>query len=501
MKNKQITFGALISYVAIAFNILSGLIYTPWMIRTIGDDQYALYTLALSIINIFLLDFGIGSAVTKFLSNYYARDEYKLAEQFMGVVYKVFIAISFVITLALTVFYFFIDAVYAKLTVDEIVVFKRLFIIVAVYSVVSFPFTTFNGVLMANERFIELKTCNLAQKVLSVALIILFLLTGRGVYALVLVHAITNFFFLLVKYIIIRKKTKQKTDFKSWDKNVATNLFSYSAWYTVMNIAHRCIFNIMPTIIAAVVGSAEVTMFSLAATLEAYVYTFADAVNGMFMPKISRIINGKDVEKNLTSLMTKVGKFHIATIGFICIGFICIGKDFVYLWMGKGYEPVYWCTILLIIPSLLYIPQQVGRTALLAKDIIKEQSFVYVGMAVINIVLSFILLNAFGIVGAALSVCIAYIFRTFGMNFLYNKFLKVNLKKFYMDSYGRWSVAAIITTVVGLYVANAININGWVGLALKALVIAVIYGILFIVICVDFKMIKNVFNKLRHRGK
>jgi len=33
------------------------------------------------------------------------------------------------------------------------------------------------------------------------------------------------------------------------------------------------------------------------------------------------------------------------------------------------------------------------------------------------------------------------------------------------------------------------------------LVIAVIYGILFIVICVDFKMIKNVFNKLRHRGK
>ena len=76
MKNKQLTFGALISYAAIAFNILSGFLYTPWMIRTIGDEHYALYTLALSLINVFLLDFGIGSAVTKFLSNYFARNQY-----------------------------------------------------------------------------------------------------------------------------------------------------------------------------------------------------------------------------------------------------------------------------------------------------------------------------------------------------------------------------------------------------------------------------------------
>ena len=97
LKNRQFTFGALLSYGAIAFNIVSGLLYTPWMIKTIGDDQYALYTLSISIINIFLVDFGIGSAVAKFLSNYYARGQQDEANLFMGIVYKVFIAISFVI--------------------------------------------------------------------------------------------------------------------------------------------------------------------------------------------------------------------------------------------------------------------------------------------------------------------------------------------------------------------------------------------------------------------
>ena len=52
--NKQFVGGAFLSYITIAFNIISGLLYTPWMIRTIGDDQYALYTLALSVINLFL---------------------------------------------------------------------------------------------------------------------------------------------------------------------------------------------------------------------------------------------------------------------------------------------------------------------------------------------------------------------------------------------------------------------------------------------------------------
>ena len=101
MKDKQVFGGALLSYSAIIFNIISGLLYTPWMIHSIGDDQYALYTLAMSIINIFLMDFGIGSAVTKFLSNYYARGEFEKANQFMGLVYKVFFVISALIAMGL----------------------------------------------------------------------------------------------------------------------------------------------------------------------------------------------------------------------------------------------------------------------------------------------------------------------------------------------------------------------------------------------------------------
>ena len=496
MKNKQFTLGALLSYGAIAFNIVSGLLFTPWMVGTLGDDQYALYTLAVSVINIFLMDFGIGSAVTKFLSNYYAKKQYDEAGRFMGIVYKVFIAISGLIALVLFVFYFFIDVVYVKLTADEVRVFKHLFIIVAAYSVLSFPFTPFNGVLTANERFIELKLCGFLQKFTNVLFTLVFLLMGYGVYALVLIHAFTNFFFLIAKYFFIRRNTRQRAALSSWDTPVAKSLFGYSVWTTVMSLAQRCMFNIMPSVIAALIGSAEVTLFSLASTLEGYVYTFSSAINGMLMPKISRILQEPDAHERLTDLMIKIGKYHVCTIGLLYVGFACVGLDFVVLWLGEGYELVYWGALALIFPSLLSTPQQVANTALLVKDVVKEQAIIYVGMALINVTFSVLLLSYFGVVGASVSIAISYLFCFVCKNRLYKKKLPVKLGTYFKKVYGRWSLIAVGVCALYYLTAAYIPFDGIVGFLLKVGLVTFAYMGLYIPLCLDADTRRRIVQKI-----
>ena len=46
----QVKMGAILSYFAMAVNIIVGLVYTPWMVRIIGQSNYGLYTLSLSLI-------------------------------------------------------------------------------------------------------------------------------------------------------------------------------------------------------------------------------------------------------------------------------------------------------------------------------------------------------------------------------------------------------------------------------------------------------------------
>ena len=105
--SKQIKIGAIISYISIVVNIVAGLLYTPWMIDKIGESDYGLYTLANSLITLFLIDFGLSAAVSRYLATYRAEGKEEAANRFLGAVYKLYLIIDSVIFLLLIILFFF----------------------------------------------------------------------------------------------------------------------------------------------------------------------------------------------------------------------------------------------------------------------------------------------------------------------------------------------------------------------------------------------------------
>ena len=188
--SKQIKFGAIMSYFTIAFNMLAGLIYTPWMIKQIGQSNYGLYTLATSLITLFVVDFGMGAAVARFVSKYNAEGDQDKVNNFLGIVYKLYLAIDAVILTALVAIWFFINGIYDNLTASELETFKVLYVIVGLFTVVSFPFANLNGILTAHEQFVGLKFADLFHKIFIIVAMVTALLLGYGIYALVIVNAI-----------------------------------------------------------------------------------------------------------------------------------------------------------------------------------------------------------------------------------------------------------------------------------------------------------------------
>lgn len=137
MKNKQLKIGAVISYVSIIVNLLAGLFFTPWMIRKIGQNEYGLYTLANSLITLFLIDFGLSSATSRYISRYHAEGDEQAVDNFTGVVYKFYGIIDFVILAVLTTLYFFLPQIYVGLTSQELQQFKVVYIIAASFNVIN----------------------------------------------------------------------------------------------------------------------------------------------------------------------------------------------------------------------------------------------------------------------------------------------------------------------------------------------------------------------------
>ena len=182
----QIKLGALVSYFTVAFNMLAGLLYTPWMISRIGQENYGLYTLATSLITMFVMDFGMGAAVSRFVSKYNAVGDRQAVQNFLGLVYKLYLSIDAIIFAVLFVLYFFIDTIYQNLTADEIQTFKVLYMIVGLFSVISFPFSNLNGILTSYEKFVPLKMCDLFNKCVIIVAMVFALLVFQYILGILI---------------------------------------------------------------------------------------------------------------------------------------------------------------------------------------------------------------------------------------------------------------------------------------------------------------------------
>lgn len=471
----QIRRGAVLSYTSVAFNALSGLLYTPWMVSTIGSDHYGLYTLAMSVINIFVMDFGLGDAVSRYLSKYYAESDERAANEFVGLVLNMYCVISVVLFVILLVVYFNVDTIYASLSTDQLVVFKRLFVVVALYSVVSFPLTSLNGMLAANELFVQLNGCNLAQRVLTVGLIVVALLVGAGVYALVLVNAAVGLAFGLLKLAIVRRETGIAPVFARGEGLKIREVLGFSAWTMVMQLSQRFIFTLMPSVIAMVSSSWEIAVFGLASSLEGYVWTVANALNGMFMPKVTRVLHGEDPVTRMQDLTVRIGRIQLFITGAIIVVFAAIGQDFISSWVGSEYGTLWLCTLLLILPELVELPTMIEGTAIVAAGRVRERGIVYVAMAVTNLALGYVLSGPFGAIGACLSICVAYCVRTTGMCVLYKKFLGFRFGDFTKNTYVGWFLPAVVTLAAGIVLSRTLPFVGWAKFIVEAIFLTAIY--------------------------
>lgn len=483
MSSKQIRSGAILSYLSIALNIIAGLLYTPWMVREIGQSQYGLYTLANSVITLFLVDFGLGSATSRYVSKYHAEGNEEKVNNFLGVIYKLYLIIDAAIFTALLVFFFLLDNVYVNLTPQELQQFRVVYIISAAFSIFHFPFVTQNGILTAYEKFIPLKLADIIYRVLLIGFTVIALLLGYGLYALVSVHAIVGMLVVLYKFIILKRSVPAKANWRYSDKLLFKEIFSFSIWVTVSALAYRLIFGITPTILGITVGTAAIAVFGVVVTIEGYTYTITTAINGMFMPRISKayaveMYNEESAGAILNPLFLNVGRFQYGLNGLIVVGFAVVGRHFMNLWMGPSYADAYSGILLVIIPGLFFNSLQIANTALIVRKKVKLLAIVNVIIGVTNVILSFVLSYFIGMIGSCISIFVAYMLRAVIMNIITVKVLKFDLKKFAVKCYLRMGISMIMSLLISWIISYYIPDAGWITLLCEAVIVFIIYLIM-----------------------
>lgn len=477
--SRQIKNGIVISYFTIAFNIIAGLLYTPWMVRQIGQADYGLFALAVSFISFIALDFGMGTAVTRFLCQYKARGDKEGAKKLLGMVYKLFLGISALIFAVLVVAFVFIENIYVKLTPEEIAKFKVVFAISGMFTVVSFTFKPLDGILVANERFIFGKLAALFHKVGVVVLMVAALLLGYGLYSLVVVNAFVGLVVIAIKLFYIKRKTDTEIDFTCGDKIMLKEIAGFSLWTTIIIVLQSFISNISLTILGIFSGSVQIALFSVGNTIAVYTWTMSSALGDMFLPKVTRMTVADTNMQGIENLMIKVGRIELLISGMIIVGFASMGHEFMRLWMGIDFINSYYVALLLITPLIISVTQNIGGTALVALNKIRYSAIASITTAGFSIGISIFLSKIYGAVGAAAGIFIGWgILRQLIMNIIYYKVMRINTFRFFRECHFKIALPLTIMLVFGLLLQKYFPVENMLLFISKAGFFATAYFVL-----------------------
>jgi len=472
----QIRKGAIISYLAIILNIIAGLLYTPWMVEQIGVSDYGLYALVGSFLSYFVMDFGLGQAIARFIVNALVKGNEREIEKIISITTKIYLIIATIIAVALLITFFLLSSIFSNFTLEEIGKFKIIYCIAGFFSILNFPFTPQYGILIAYERFVVLKTTDLIQKLGVIVLMIIAILCGYGLFTLVFINGLVCFVLSLYKYWYIRYSMNVKINFNFFDKLLVKRLFKFSFWVFIIGIAQRLFLNLAPTILGIFANTAQIAVFAIGMSLDAYTWTFANALNGLFLPKVAKLSLVSHTREQINELMIKIGRLQLLIVGFIIAGIVIFGKSFVLLWMGDEFAESYIVAICLIIPGIITLTQEIANSLLFVENKIRYRAILFISASGISVVVGVLLAPYYGATGVAVGVLIALLIcHVIGMNIVYHKVLKLDIIDFFRQCHFKMFLPMILAIAISLILKYFNPISSWMVLLMQAIIFTIIF--------------------------
>ena len=477
MKVNQLKAGALLSYLYIFITILVALIYTPIMLRLLGQSEYGLYSLIGSVIAyLSILDLGLGNAVIRYTAKNRALGD-KAAEYRLNGMFLVLYSIIGILTVIIgAILYVNIENIFgASLTARELVKAKIMMLLVIFNFAVSFPLSVFGSIMQAYERFVFVKLLAIVRSIINPCIILPLLLMGHGSVAMVAVNTIVNISVLLVNVIYCFRVLHTKFYFKGFDLVLLSEIAGYSFFIFLNVIVDKIYWNTGQFILGIVSGTVLVAIYALAMQINTMYIMFSTAISGVLLPRVTMMVTNHASNDELSDMMIRIGRIQYVIMAYILSGFILFGEAFINLWAGSNYGETYYILLLIMIPSTVPLIQNVGIIILQAKNMQAFRSVVYLFIAVLNVLASIPMAKMWGGLGCAIATGVSLVIgNIIIMNIYYHRRIGLNIPLFWRNIV-LMSGPILVAMLFGYGINYRINLNSILLLGCKMVLYSIVY--------------------------
>ncbi|WHY61114.1 oligosaccharide flippase family protein [Cytobacillus firmus] len=468
----QLKAGALLSYVALFINSAVSVIYTPIMLRLLGQSEYGLYSLAAAAAGyVGVLNFGLGNALIRYSAKYKAINDEKGCSALYGLFFKMYGVLGAFALVAGIILTLKADLMFSNsLSIEELKKLKIIMSIMVANISIGIGLGMFSVIILAHEKFIFQKMTVIIGSLINPIIMLPLLIMGYGSITMALVTTLINCLTIIINMYFCFKKIKIRIVFKKLESGLFKEVIIFSSYIFLNLIIGQLYWSTDQVILGIYSGTIAVSIYSIGASFTGYFSGFSSAISNVFLTKVSTMVDKDATNNDLSDLFIRMGRVQYIIISFALSGFIVFGQEFINLWVGIEYSQSYVIAIIILVPMLVSLIQGMGGIILQAKNKQGFKSIINIFIAILNVIMSVIFVQVWGVIGCAIATAISF---TLGniiiINIYYWKKIGINIPEY-------WINILCMSLPIGISIIYGATMNNFI--------IADTWGILFLKICV-----------------
>jgi O-antigen/teichoic acid export membrane protein len=271
----------------------------------------------------------------------------------------------------------------------------------------GFPLSLFKAILVGSGRMSLVNLVELGTTLGNATLIVVLLEAGYGLLGLAVSTATTM---LLATLLLIPFAYRLTPDLslspRHFERGRVRELGNYSFFFFIANVAVLIILRIDPVVIKAFLPLSAVAVYAVAAKVSEYTYLLNKQFSNALMPLVSQS-KGADDSATVRRVLIDGTRFLMA----IAVPFIALlyfyAEDIIRVWMGDEFAGSVSLLRILLIAVLFTSVQLNAANVLGMTGHHRLVAFSMGASALLNLVLSILLIQQWGLTGVALATLVA----------------------------------------------------------------------------------------------
>jgi O-antigen/teichoic acid export membrane protein len=453
---------------------------TPFIVHALGLQQFGLWAVIGSLAGYLgLLDFGLGGAFVKFITEYVEQNRRDRARQVIS--FGMLFYAGFGLLLAVPVWIFSPSIVHLfKMPASElgaaVVLFHWLFALLIANMVLGLPGTA----VVAMQRMDLASRNNFTGYLAYAVTTVLFVRLGWGIWGVVGAQAVQTVVSSALQYVTARKLFGPIWHNPArFERAILGRMFSFGAWTQLNSLLTIVSLDVGRFISAGIVSVLSVSYYELGSKIGFFSRSMPAYLLDAIMPAAAAA-DARGDEAGLERMYrrgTLYNMFATLAIGGCLIG---VADPLMRVWMGQHYPYVpaiiLWLTIGYVAAGLT----GVGATILRAQGTPRYETYLTGVSAAVNLLSTVLLAPRLGIVGVAMGTAIGWVAGTVYFTITYHRLRPSPWWPTIGSPVARLTFAALVATVLLHFAVSAPLVTGVFGNRILGLLVIAVAGTLYL---------------------